>query len=91
MPIFNDRWTEYTLYRTALDHFGVFDSLHDVGPTKLLGGDESVWYSDQFDAWNVTAAFDGENRTRCGERFICASQFDQTPKSFCLNLSQSLG
>jgi len=36
----------------------VFDALHAVGPTKLLG-DASVWYSDQFDAWNVTAAFDG--------------------------------
>ena len=55
----NHRWTEYTMYRTALDHFGVFDLLHAVGRTKLLG-DHSVWYSDQFDAWNITAAFDGE-------------------------------
>eukprot|EP00903_Cladosiphon_okamuranus_P020406 g18726.t1 len=50
-------WTEYTLYRQALDHLGVFDLLHTVGPTKLLG-DNSVWYSDQFHDWNVTAAFD---------------------------------
>lgn len=55
----NVRWTEYTLYRTTLDHYGVFDSLHAVGPTKLLG-DGSVWYAGQFDAWNITAAFDGE-------------------------------
>lgn len=47
------------MYRTALDHFGVFESLHTVGPTQLLG-DDSVWHSGQFDGWNVTAAFDGE-------------------------------
>lgn len=47
------------MYRTALDHFRVFDTLHAVGPTRLLG-DDSVWFSEQFDSWNVTAAFDGE-------------------------------
>ncbi|CAM9290634.1 unnamed protein product [Scytosiphon promiscuus] len=52
------RWSEYTLYRTALDHFDTFDALHAVGTTKLLG-DESIWYSEQFEAWNVTAAFNG--------------------------------
>lgn len=65
------------MYRTALDHFGVFDSLHAVGPTKLLG-DDSVWYSDQFDVWNVTAAFhDGKIlRISTLERaFLC----DPTP------------
>lgn len=47
------------MYRTALDHFRVFDALHAVGPTKLVG-DHSVWFWDQFDAWNVTVVFDGE-------------------------------
>ncbi|CAM9355066.1 unnamed protein product, partial [Hapterophycus canaliculatus] len=51
------RWSEYTLYRSALDHFDTFDALHAVGTTRLLG-DESVWYSKQFEAWNATAAFD---------------------------------
>lgn len=54
-----NRWSEYTLYRTALDHFGVFDTFHATGPTTLLG-ETSVWFSEQFEAWNVTAAFDGE-------------------------------
>ncbi|CAM9898873.1 unnamed protein product [Ectocarpus fasciculatus] len=52
-------WSEYTLYRTALDHFGVFDTLHATGPTTLLG-ETSVWFSEQFEAWNVTAAFDDD-------------------------------
>ncbi|CAN0452644.1 unnamed protein product, partial [Laminaria digitata] len=42
----------------ALDHFGDFGALHAVGPTRLLG--DSVWYSEGFDSWNVTAAFEGE-------------------------------
>lgn len=68
--VFDDaRWTEYTLYRMALDHFDVFDSLHAVGPTRLLG-DDSVWYSSQFDAWNVTAAFDGERQPVVAKTFL---------------------
>lgn len=55
----SNRWSEYTLYRTALDHLGVFDNFHATGPTTLLG-ETSVWFSEQFEAWNVTAAFDGE-------------------------------
>lgn len=68
LPRVNDdsiSWSEYTLYRTALDHFDAFEALHAVGTTKLLG-DESVWYSEQFEAWNATAAFDGESVQECG-------------------------
>lgn len=54
-----NRWSEYTLYRTALDHWGIFDTFHATGPTTLLG-ETSVWFSEHFEAWNVTAAFDGE-------------------------------
>ncbi|CAB1103394.1 unnamed protein product [Ectocarpus sp. CCAP 1310/34] len=52
-------WSEYTLYRTALDHWGVFDIFHTTGPTTLLG-ETSVWFSEQFEAWNVSAAFDDD-------------------------------
>lgn len=55
---YGSSWSEYTLYRTALDHFGAFDALHAVGPTKLIG--DSVWYSEDFKTWNAAAAFNGE-------------------------------
>ena len=58
MDVFVLRWSEYTVYRTALDNFGDFDALHTVGPTRLLG--DSVCYSEDFDRWNATAAFEGE-------------------------------
>jgi len=47
-------WSEYTIYRLALDAHRLFDHLHALPPAPLLC--YAVWFPDQL-PWNGTAAF----------------------------------
>ena len=59
-------WSEYTLYRITLDHFGIFDLLHvsdmEIGLTRLHCND--VWYIDQL-PWSPLNAVPGTTKWKC--------------------------
>mmetsp|Transcript_18248 Transcript_18248/g.22109 ORF Transcript_18248/g.22109 Transcript_18248/m.22109 type:complete len:299 (+) Transcript_18248:233-1129(+) len=47
-------WSEYTLYRLALDNRALFNKLHALPSSPLLC--HAVWFPEQL-PWNATAAF----------------------------------
>lgn len=50
-------WTEYGLYYIFLEETDRFDRYHVLVEDSLYAKDHSVWYKEDFDAWNVDEVF----------------------------------
>lgn len=53
-------WTEYSLYYSFLEAKGLFERFHFESERSLYDGDRSVWFVDDFDAWDPAPLFAGE-------------------------------
>jgi hypothetical protein len=57
-------WTEYGLYYIFLEETDRFDRYHVLVEDSLYAKDHSVWYKEEFDAWNVDEVFSPDS-THC--------------------------
>lgn len=53
----NRQWTEYSLYFSFLEAFGLFEKYHFLLDSRISGN--SVWHIDQYDSWNPAKSFLG--------------------------------